>query len=539
MTAGGLMMNTNRIRTLLVEDNPADKRLVQEGLRGMGPSGYDIECADHLATAVDQLQAGGFDVVLLDLSLPDSSGIETLNRVRRQEPRVPIVVLTGLVDEEAALNSLNQGAQDYLLKGEFSGDLLDRAIRYAIERHQVMAENLRLLEEVKASKDELERKNQRLAQLYETAHQFVDNVSHEFRTPLTVIKEFTSIVREGLSGEVNDEQRSCLSIVEDRVDDLAFMVNDMLDISRLEAGLLGVRRRTCRAEQVIERIRTTLERKAAANRIELSISIDPELPDMFGDPEKIGRVIINLTVNALKFSADGGKVDLWARLDQDPSQVTIGVTDNGPGISEEHQATIFERFKQIQGNVRASTQGFGLGLNIAMELVHLNFGSIQVQSKVGEGSTFSFTVPIAEPVLFIRRYLKQVSRIRNGSSYVTLIHASIDPSVGDVLTEEVDTLLQRHMRTGDVAFRAKAGRWVIALASHQSGAEKFIARVQDALREANRNRPQAQLPEIALGIDKTWKAEEQEALIERFQQMLDERKEAGNGHCTANTGRGR
>jgi signal transduction histidine kinase len=154
----------------------------------------------------------------------------------------------------------------------------------------------------------LETKYQRLARLYRTAHQFVDNVSHEFRTPLTVIKEYVSLIREGIVGPVSDEQSKMLHVVEDRADDLNTMVDDMLDVSKLESGLLGVYRQECDIAQVLRHVRPALERKAVVKGVELQWDIEPGLPSIYCDPEKAGRVLINLSINAIKFCGQPGHV---------------------------------------------------------------------------------------------------------------------------------------------------------------------------------------------------------------------------------------
>src|SRR5690606_16188025 len=150
----------------------------------------------------------------------------------------------------------------------------------------------------------LKRKNRRLKRLYETAHRFVDNVSHEFRTPLTVIKEYVGLVHDGVLGGLSEEQADMLEVVTDRADDLNNMVNDMLDISKLDAGMLGLWRKTCNVSDMIERVRPSLERKSHLKQVAIEFDIPETLPQVFCDDEKIGRVIVNLAINAIKFSGD-------------------------------------------------------------------------------------------------------------------------------------------------------------------------------------------------------------------------------------------
>ena len=143
-------------------------------------------------------------------------------------------------------------------------DGLACSIRYAVHRQRSVSENERLVKDLQESREQLEKKNRRVSKLYRTVHRFVDNVSHEFRTPLTVVKEYVSLMREGLLGPLNDEQRRFLDVVNDRADDLNHMVDDMLDVSKLEAGILTIYRMNARLSDIVKHVRVGLERRAAS-----------------------------------------------------------------------------------------------------------------------------------------------------------------------------------------------------------------------------------------------------------------------------------
>ncbi len=274
-------------------------------LDAIGRAAFAVETAGSLAEASEQIGSGQFDVALLDLSLPDCTRSETLVRFRKIcGDELPIIVLTGLMDKQLALEAVDCGAQDYIGKDDVTPNVLSRSIRYALARQN-------LLLEVKTTNNLLAEKNARLAQLCDTAQQFVENVSHEFRTPLTVIREFTSIIRDGLDGPVTAKQAEHLNKVLHRTDDLALMVDDMLDASKLGAGLLGVWRKKCQAGDLIENVAGLLRSRAASKRIKLSTEITPDLPLVFCDEEKARRVIMNLAVNAIKFAAESGNVEIW------------------------------------------------------------------------------------------------------------------------------------------------------------------------------------------------------------------------------------
>ena len=517
-------MDPEAIQVLLVEDRLEDAELMRIAVARTDKS-FRVCHVSRLAAALERLaappiDAAPVDVVLADLSLPDSTGLETVARLRAAAPNIPIVVLTGLDSDEVALRLLDEGAQDYLVKGTVTGESICRSIRYARQRQQ-NAEMRRLLGEVQASKQLLAKKNRRLARLYKTAHRFVNNVSHEFRTPLTVIKEYAALIREGVVGPVNDQQGEMLDILGDRADDLNTMVDDMLDMSKLEAGMLCTSRRNVRIAEILEHIRPNLERKALVKNVALEIRYDPALPEVYCDPEKVGRVIVNLCVNAIKFCGQPGAVRLWADVDPAAPDVIVGITDNGMGLAPDELSIIFKRFAQLKPNPRGSTKGFGLGLNIAKELVDLHFGRMRVESRPGAGSTFSFTIPQADPVHVLRRYLERIDARGESPSRIALITARLDPAVDPVVAADVDSLLNWVLRRHDLIFRRDAHSWLVVLLAPEQDLERFLARVAENREETNRNRPSGKLPEIALETHSVWPLHgRSEEILVQVQELL-------------------
>lgn len=262
------------------------------------------------------------------------------------------------------------------------------------------------LTEIKARQRELERKNHRLSELNATANRFVDDVSHEFRTPLTVIKGFAELMASDIGGPVSAQQQQFLQTILDRTRDLTQMVDDLLDTSKLRAGCLRVDRVRLTAEAVLAPLQPAIMQKADANGITVLEEIEPDLPDFYGDAEKVGRVLLNLVVNAIKFSAEGTEITIWAKA-RGEREIEIGVTDHGPGISRENLRLIFERFKQVGDPQRSSTKGFGLGLSIAVELAMMNLGTMQAVSEPGCGSTFSVRLPRNDRRIILERFVDQ------------------------------------------------------------------------------------------------------------------------------------
>jgi signal transduction histidine kinase len=501
------------VNVLLVEDDAGDAEVVKRLLAKSARTRFQLEWVQSIDGAEERLQKNGCDLLLLDLGLPPAHDLEGLARLHKEDTRVPIVIVTDQNDETMALRALQEGAQDYLIKGNLTTDNLVRAIRHATERQNLVS---RLAE----TRIVLENRNKRLAKLYRTAHKFVDNVSHEFRTPLTVIKEYVSIIKDGIVGGVSDEQRQMLAVVEDRADDLNTMVDDMLDVSKLEAGLLGVYRKRCQAADIVAHVRPALERKASTKGVDLEWNVEDGLAPVYCDAEKVGRVLINLSINAIKFCGQPGHVRVSCHRCPGAAGVELSVTDNGPGISEENQQAIFRRFKQLSESVRSSTKGFGLGLSIAKELAGANLGEIRVDSQPGCGSTFSFTLPAAEAPEIMRRYLHRIGEIRNGPERLSLVEAKVAESTSERLVDDVDTFLSCLLRYNDLVLRVGPQRWLIVLPVPESEVDAFHQRAKKALAEANRNRLGEPLPTIHLEFLGSWHAANRKQILARLRGIL-------------------
>ena len=194
------------------------------------------------------------------------------------------------------------------------------------------------------ARSQLERKNRRLSRLYHMAQDFVDHASHEFRTPLSIIKEYAAVVRDGTLGKVNPEQWRLLNVIDDRSDDLNTMVDDLLDVSKLKSGLLTAWRKPCTVNEVVQHILPALELKATTRKVVFEADIAEDLPTIYCDAEKASRVIVNLVAHAIRSATEQGQVRLWARRAVATCEVVVGVTDNGTAIPAEDLERILRGF---------------------------------------------------------------------------------------------------------------------------------------------------------------------------------------------------
>ncbi len=390
-------------KILLIEDDREDYLITRDLLEDIDAWEAQLDWASTYDEGLAAICRAEHDVYLIDYRLGARDGLELLQQAIETGCTAPLILVTGYRDHETDLAAMKAGAADFLTKGRIDTDLLERSIRYALERAQAR-------DQLADANQQLQRKNQTLSELTETAHRFVDNVAHEFRTPLTVIKEFSTIIGDGIGGPVTDEQTEFLRYITSATRDLALMVDDFLDSSKLKAGSLRISRQPHSIKSIFESVRPMLAIRAAERKSAVTEAIDPGVGAVFADLEKAGRVIVNLAVNAIKFSPEGSEVELWAKP-LDDGGVRIGITDRGPGLSEHDVAVIFERFKQVGDVQRASTKGFGLGLNIAKELIWLNLGTVDVRSTVGSGSTFSFTLPANNPCVVLASYLDRLGEL--------------------------------------------------------------------------------------------------------------------------------
>ena len=225
--------------------------------------------------------------------------------------------------------------------------------------------------------------------------EFLSHVSHELRSPLTAIKQFTSILMGGLAGELNTEQRQYQEIVLKNIHQLQSMIDDLLEVTRLETGKLTVEPESVSVAEAVMDILNTLEGTARAKAITLSCDLPLDLPRAHADPTRLRQLLIILLDNAIKFTPVGGAVTIQARLlPQEPRFLLLEVADTGCGISSKMTERIFDRLYQEAESIKSSRKGLGLGLYICKELVTRQGGKIWVKSKLHKGSTFSLTLPL-------------------------------------------------------------------------------------------------------------------------------------------------
>ena len=371
-------MEQDALTLLLVEDDPGDARLIRELLAEDGASDYHLLFADTLADGLAWLEQGEIDVVLQDLTLPDGHGLECVRRIRRHAGRVPLVVLTDLNDEALALQAVQEGAQDYLVKGTINGHALGRCIRYAIERE-------RLKSDLAAARDEA-------VEAARLKGEFLANVSHELRTPLTAILGFSALLRRNQHDTCDERQLHHLERIHENGTHLLAIINDLLDLSKIEAGKVSITVEEITPATAVIHVVETLLPLAEERDIDLEVVVHNDLPTLHTDPLRLQQILLNLGGNAIKFTPQGRVTFTVA---PGPEGLTFSVRDTGIGIPAAALPTIFDKFRQVDGSTTREHEGTGLGLSVSRSLAHLLGGEIEVESRPGEGSTFTLHLPAA------------------------------------------------------------------------------------------------------------------------------------------------
>jgi signal transduction histidine kinase len=246
-------------------------------------------------------------------------------------------------------------------------------------------QNARLFREIEEKSRQIEAANRHKSE-------FLANMSHELRTPLNAIIGFSEVLGERLFGELNEKQAEYTQDILTSGQHLLSLINEILDLSKVEAGRMELEAASFDLPLAIDNARTFVRERATKHGITVDVDIDQRLGDFVGDERKIKQILLNLLSNAVKFTPEGGRIRIDAR--QSDGAVEISVSDTGIGIEPDDLPKIFEEFRQVGSDYAHKTEGTGLGLTLAKKFVELHGGKIWVESEVGKGSTFILTLPI-------------------------------------------------------------------------------------------------------------------------------------------------
>ena len=407
----GIRSASETAKVMIVDDDAISVMLVQEQLMSAGYREF-VTCT-RASQAVALIGREHPDVVLLDIVMPEVSGLEILRDVRdsKQTAHIPVIILTAADDDETKLKALELGATDCLVKPVNFVELTPR-VRNALvvkAHHDHLQHYTQELErqvqdqtaKLRESYEGLERTNEVLRQSHAAAqaavrakNEFLANMSHEIRTPMTAILGFSEVLMESVTDR---KQLGAAATIKRNGEYLLGIINDILELSRIEAGKLEVEHIQCSPHQILSSVVTLMRVRANAKNLPLQIEYDGLIPESIeSDPTRLRQILINLTGNAIKFT-EVGKVRVVARLldaNSDEPKMQFEVVDSGIGMTEEQTAELFKPLSQIDTSTTRKYGGTGLGLTISKRLAAKLGGDIAVKSTLGQGSTFTVTLAI-------------------------------------------------------------------------------------------------------------------------------------------------
>jgi PAS domain S-box-containing protein len=515
-----MLKNTDKsLNVLIVDDKKSIIDVLSELLYRSENCIYKVESANSISSAIDKLDKYNFDIILLDLNLPDSKDLDTLTIVNKKKPSVPIIVITGGYTDEISSKAISYGAQDYLLKGNFNGYLLEKSITFAIERKiterhllnqerefRIMVENVsdiisiigtdgiilykspsvknqlgydpfdligenifsfihpddkqifmdeyngmiknlysslvkeyrfrtkiglwRILEskfnpifddngsvscvvinsrditerkqaeeKLKINRDNLEElvKERTFELMYsremaEAANraksEFIANMSHELRTPLNSILGFSKLMESGYNP---DAYYQYLDNIINSGTRLLDMINKILDFIKIDAGKIKFEKKPIFIDMILTSCVNKIMEKPESKNRKIEYTNDNNNSAVLGDENKLEQLFLQLLSNTIKFTKEDGLIKICSRKKN--NSIEIDVADNGIGIKNELQSRIFDAFAMGDKGLLRENQGTGIGLSIVKKIVDAHNGSIAVESKEGEGTTFKITLP--------------------------------------------------------------------------------------------------------------------------------------------------
>lgn len=433
-------IESNKAKILIVDDDLGKVMAIEAVLQSLGQTLVSVTSGEE---ALRRLLTDDFAVILLDVNMPGLDGFETaeLIRQRRRSEHTPIIFLTAYADDAFADRGYALGAVDYLLMPA-TPEMLRAKIGVFVDLFQkseqvrLQAEQRVLLAQEQAARVEAERASV-------AKSQFLTNISHELRTPMTAIIGMTDL---SLMETLPTNVREYLSAVQTNAHLLLELLNEILDLSKLEAGTLTLESTPLQLRNILGELKHTFGHRANQKGLKFEVAVEPSVPNyLIGDSLRLRQIIFNLLTNAIKFT-ERGQVTLDVRVESSCDReawIRFAVSDTGIGISKSDQDRIFAPFMQVDASTTRRRDGAGLGLAISADLIRAMAGSRSVRSELGRGSEFSFTVPL----LVDRRKLDDVPKAAPiALSPDVLSEQTSRPPIRVLLAEDTATnqLLVRH-----------------------------------------------------------------------------------------------
>lgn len=335
--------------------------------------GYRAETAINGDIGLRKIRDIKPDLVLIDLKMPGIGGMELLGKIDDIDPNIISVVITGYATIELAVEAIKLNAYDFIPK-PFTPDQLRIVVERGLERRRLAIESARLQQEKEIMKEN-----------------FITLVSHQLRSPLASVKQYFVVLLEGFTGDVASKQKEMIERASKHIDFLLQLINDWLDMSRIEAGNITKKFGPVDLILILSETLQLLIPLADARKVTIDLNLHDNLPMIQGDRESLKQAFTNLISNGIYYNREGGTVTVSTA--EEGNDLTVEICDTGIGISEDNLHFIFEEFFRVKCKETQGLNGSGLGLPIAKRIIEAHNGSIRVTSEVGKGTTFCVTLP--------------------------------------------------------------------------------------------------------------------------------------------------
>lgn len=398
------------LRVLLVEDDEDDYSLTRDLLAEIPACQFDLEWAATYDDGLDALRQDRHDVYLFDYRLGRHNGVELLTEAVARGCKAPAILLTGQGERDVDIEALRAGASDYLVKGRIDAPMLDRSIRYAVERKRDRDALKRLQADLECrvrertlalehANDELRREVEQRRRAEEALReadrrkdQFLATLAHELRNPLAPLRNALQILR--LAGHDRQASEEAHELMERQLSQMVRLVDDLLDVARISCNKIELRRARVDLGAVIRNAVDTSRPLIEAAGHELSLTLPDRAIHVDADALRLAQVFSNLLNNAAKYTEPGGSIAIAA--ERQGSEVVVAVRDSGVGIEAEKLPVVFDLFAQVDRTLERSQGGLGIGLTLVKQLTELHGGSVEARSAGhGQGSEFVVRLPIA------------------------------------------------------------------------------------------------------------------------------------------------
>ena len=372
-------------KILVIDDEPG----IREGCkRALNPQGYHVDAAASGDEGIEKVLANGFDLVLIDVMMPGISGIDLIASIHQHDPEIVCIIITGYATVELAVRAIKQGAYDFLTKPFTSDDLL-LAVNQGLERRRLSLEAKRL-QEVETEAQRLAEEKNRLEELDKAKVTFIRLVTHELQAPIAAIQNYLRLMLDGYIPP--EQQKEYIQRAEERASEQLALIADLLEFGKLrEVKTIG-RVTPVQVDEILQKVIEEFSSQIDHKNLQLTVHIEPDLTVVNAVPGQVKSLWSNLISNAIKYTPSGGSIEIT--LEFSNGSLVGCVRDSGIGIPPEAQDKLFTEFYRAENAKSMNISGTGLGLVIVKQIVEGIGGEIKVESTLGKGSAFTFTLPV-------------------------------------------------------------------------------------------------------------------------------------------------